>query len=244
MLTDWIALTDAKSLNPPANTFCVVHACWTSCRTACIWASCNIDINVSDWIAEASSWTPSCHATMWTECDHPLAREPDWAKGISRRHANSTNAPVSPNDRSCLLWVFPVYFCMCVQHSPEREVCSSSCLPQMQLTLCRNSQASTIDVVWFLDYSVQESQAGWSVNTTQGQEVCHHSFPDRSKRTAGWESTMTKMFVVNQRTHLSSCTVLNAQLYTKESYVSLALFRSTHFVYAFREGREDFMLLK
>lgn len=92
--------------------------------------------------------------------------------------------------------VFPVYFCMCVQHSPERKRERSvvfSCPPfQMQLTPCRNSQASTIDVEWFLGYSVRDSQAGRSVNTTQGQEVCHHSFPDRRRRTAGFSETMSK----------------------------------------------------
>ncbi len=95
---DWIALIDGKSVNPWANMFFGVCACWNS-HQDCVHAvgvSCDINISLSLWITEASSWTPSCHATMWTECDHPLAREPDWAKGISHRHANSTNAPVRP----------------------------------------------------------------------------------------------------------------------------------------------------
>jgi len=75
---------------------------------------------ISLWITEASSWTPSCHVTTWTECAHPLAREPGLAKGILHRRANSTNAPVRPKWQILSAMGFPVYFCMCAQHNPER----------------------------------------------------------------------------------------------------------------------------
>lgn len=81
---------------------------------------------LSFWITEEYSWTPSCHAMMWMECDHPLAREPDWAKGISHRHANSTNAPVRPKWQTLSAMGFSIYFCMCVQHSLEKELSSSA----------------------------------------------------------------------------------------------------------------------
>lgn len=97
-----------------------------------VWVSCNINVRLSCWITEASSWTPSCHATMWTECDHPLAREPDWAKGISHRHANSTNAPVRPKWQMLSAMGFSFSFFLflhvCVTQPCEREVCSSSCV--------------------------------------------------------------------------------------------------------------------
>lgn len=122
--SDWNALFNGKSLNPWANMFRGVRACWNSYQD-CVHAalvSCDININLSCWITEASSWTPSCHATMWTECDHPLAREPDWAKGISHRHANSTNAPVRPK------WQMPsatgfscLFLHVCVTSPWEKE---------------------------------------------------------------------------------------------------------------------------
>lgn len=163
-----------------------------------VWVSCNINISLPFWITEASFWTPSCHATMWMECDHPLAREPDWAKGISHRHANSTSAPVRPKWHILSAMGFSCLFLHVCTTQPWERVCCSLCLPYMQLILCGNSQAVTIDVVWLLGYRVRDSQARRSVNTAQGQEVCHHSFPDRRKRTAGLEKTMTKMIFGNQ----------------------------------------------
>lgn len=78
----------------------------------------------------------------------------------------------------------------------ERSAAPPAFLPGCS-SQCGNSQASTIDVVWFLGYSVRDSQAGRSVNTTKGQEVCHRTFPDRLKRTAGLERTVSKPIVGN-----------------------------------------------
>lgn len=169
-----------------------VHAVWVFIHTS-----------LSLSIAEASFWTPSYHAMMWMECDHPLAREPGWAKGISHRHANSTNAPVRPKWQILSAMGFSCLFLHVSATSLWERSVAPPAFPQMQLTLCGNSQASTIDVVWFLGYSVWGSRAGRSVNTTQGQEVCHHSFPDRRKWTAVIEMTMAKLIAGNQFLHRS-----------------------------------------
>lgn len=106
------------------------------------------------WTPEASSWTPSCHVTTWTECDRPSAREPDSAKGTLLRHASSTNAPVRPQ-RQTPSAVCALLFLWCARAS--------------SLILREKSALPVLIHCWAvccLGYSVVVSQTGRGVNTT------------------------------------------------------------------------------
>lgn len=137
----------------------------------CVMSGFHTRLSLSCWFAEESSWTPSCHATMWMECVHPLAREPDWAKGISHRHANSTNAPVRPKWQICLLLGF--FFSL----SAFASVCNIA-LRKKSLS---GFSKCTLSLIWHHFWVRLPNWEEYKHHPEDGV-VCHESFPYRLKR--------------------------------------------------------------
>lgn len=105
----------------------------------------------------------------------PIGQRTRLSKGdiAQARKLYKCSSKTKMTDPVCYGFFRSIFACVCNSAMRERSVGFPAFSP------CGNSQASTIDVAWFLGYSVRDSQAGRSVNTTQGQEVCHRTFPDR-----------------------------------------------------------------
>lgn len=85
---------------------------------------------------------------------------------------------------------FPLLFFARVCYIAERERDSCGCSSR-----CGNNRASTVDVVCFLGFSNRASRAGMKVNAIQRQEVCHHSLPNRCRRTAVLKRATAKRYL-------------------------------------------------
>lgn len=161
------------------------------------------------------------------EYGHPLDSGQDWAKGISHRHGNSTNAPVSPKIMCCPNAVGSLlYFYICALPSAKVYI-FLYCFLKMHLAVWKQSSIYLLMWACFLATASKNFQAGSNVNTTQEGEVCHQSFSDRCNNSCCWWLLLRTECI---STYHSVFTVNCEHVCIKESFINLALYSITHFV--------------